>query len=349
MLKIKRYRDVELARCESRNVGRSILFKFSSICSSVLVFSLLASMLVVAGCARSKSYSVDRKNSVAFGQSKRKRGELMKAPSKLVVPKKRILVLSLWNDTPIKGDFTRNALSMQKRIIQETTHANVVSPPNQAFNSQDFYIDAERLNMPLILEKGRKWGLSLVLVGRITSIKIRTKEDDIGVLRPSKSRAAVTMKLKMIDIGTSKEIFETEIAGTSSTSAMNLLGSDVEDARMIRNELIGYAIETAFMNSMPGLRAEIDRIEWRGRIARIMGNRIYLNAGRSTGIGIGDILKVTGMGQDIYDPETGVFIGHSEGEIKGTVEVIEYFGGDGSIARVHSGGNFQEADIIRLY
>lgn len=310
--------------------------------------SMITPVLYLSGCARTKAYSTD-KSGIAYGQSKRRRKEILDRPKGLIAPKKRLLVLSLWNDTPIKGRFARGILPMQKQLIQQSAHVNVVVPPNEAFASEDFYIDATRLNMPLILEKGRKWGISLLLVGRITKISVRTKEDDIGVLRPSTSRAAVSVEFRLIDIGTSKEILKNEIAGMSSTSTMNLLGSDVNDANMIRGELISAALANVVRRSLPVLRAEMDRIEWRGRIARIMGNRIYVSAGRATGLTIGDILKVTGLGTDIYDPETGVFIGHSEGEIKGTLEVVEYFDSDGAITRIHSGGNFQEADIIRLY
>lgn len=317
-----------------------------TICSLIAFSATL--VVFTGGCARTKAYKHD-KSQIAYGQSKRKRKEILERPSGLIAPKKRLLVLAAWNDTPIKGRFARNVLPMQKQIIQQQAHVNVVTPPNHAFASEDFFLDAQRLNMPLILEKGRKWGISLLLLGRITKISVRTKEDDIGVLRPSTSKAAVSVEYRLVDIGASKEILKTEIAATSETTSMNLLGGDITDMKMVRDELIAMALENVVNRSMPVLRAEMDRIEWRGRIARIMGNRIYVNAGRATGLTIGDILKVTGLGTDIYDPETGVFIGYSEGEIKGTLEVVEYFDTDGAIARVHSGGNFQEADIIKLY
>jgi hypothetical protein len=88
---------------------------------------------------------------------------------------------------------------------------------------------------------------------------------------------------------------------------------------------------------------------WEGRIAMIAGDRVYLNAGRLSGLQINDILKVTEEGKEIYDPQTGRFIGKAPGRMKGTVEVVSYFGKDGAIAVIHSGSGFKENDRVEMY
>ena len=86
-----------------------------------------------------------------------------------------------------------------------------------------------------------------------------------------------------------------------------------------------------------------------GRVAKIIGTKIYLNAGRSSGINLGDIMKVITEGQEVYDPESGAMIGTSQGEVKGTLEVVDYFGEDGAICILHSGGSVTEGDFVQLY
>ena len=105
----------------------------------------------------------------------------------------------------------------------------------------------------------------------------------------------------------------------------------------------------AVRRSIPRIAEVSAKLDWIGRVARIIGNKIYINAGRSSGLQISDILKVMTEGQDIYDPETGALIGISKGEVKGTIEIIDYFGEDGSIAILHSGGSVQENDFVQLY
>ncbi len=64
---------------------------------------------------------------------------------------------------------------------------------------------------------------------------------------------------------------------------------------------------------------------------------------------MGHILKVITEGRDIYDPDTGALIGTAQGEIKGAIEVIDYFGPDGAIAVLHSGGQIQKGDLVQMY
>ena len=54
-------------------------------------------------------------------------------------------------------------------------------------------------------------------------------------------------------------------------------------------------------------------------------------------------------GQEVYDPETGALIGVSKGQLKGTLEIVDYFGPDGAIAILHSGGSVLEGDFVTLY
>ncbi len=93
----------------------------------------------------------------------------------------------------------------------------------------------------------------------------------------------------------------------------------------------------------------MEKLSWEGRVAAVAGERIFVNAGRLSGLQVGDILKITDEGDDVYDPETGRFIGTAPGRLKGTVEVVSYFGKDGAIAVVHSGSGFQENDRVELY
>ena len=80
-----------------------------------------------------------------------------------------------------------------------------------------------------------------------------------------------------------------------------------------------------------------------------MGSKVYINAGRQSGLNVGDILKVMTEGQEIFDPESGALLGVSKGQVKGTLEVIDYFGADGAVTILHSGGSVTEGDFVQLY
>jgi len=114
-------------------------------------------------------------------------------------------------------------------------------------------------------------------------------------------------------------------------------------------ELIERLITDAFLDFQNQIFSTLDKIAWEGRIAMISGDRIFLNVGRLSGLQVGDVLKVTEEGDEIFDPQTGNFIGKSQGRLKGTLEVISYFGQDGAVSLIHSGSGFKENDRIELY
>lgn len=108
-------------------------------------------------------------------------------------------------------------------------------------------------------------------------------------------------------------------------------------------------VTEAFLDFTPQIVATMDKMIWEGRVAALSGDRIFLNVGRVSGIQIGDILRVSDEGDEIYDPQSGNYIGKVPGRLKGTLEVVSYFGQDGAIAIVHSGAGFKENDRVELY
>lgn len=301
-----------------------------------------------AGCSRSPAYRQERSRQ-GRPQTAGERERVVERVEKFTSLRKRAVILPFWNDTPVKGKFEVAAKNSLRDMLLEQNRLNVVDERDVSLRSQDFYLDADKLNVAHVAENGRKWGVSLVVVGRIAKIAFRKKDDDVGILRPSAAKAAASVELRLVDVAQAKEIALGLGAGLSETSSINLFGENANDTDTVRNEIVAEAVADAIRKAMPALNKEIDRIQWRGKIAKLNGAKIYVNAGRATGLAAGDILKVSSQGQDIFDPETGLFLGRTGGDLKGTLEVMEYFGEDGAIARVHSGANFQEGDTVQLY
>lgn len=312
----------------------------------------LSSILLVAifavGCSRSPAYRKEQ-NMHDRVQGEREREKTVETVQKFAPLRKRAVLLPFWNDTPIKGKFEIQARNALRDMLLEQNRLNIVDDRDVSLRSQDFYLDADKLNVAHVADNGKKWGVSLVILGRISKIAFRRKDDDVGLLRPSAAKAAASVELRLVDVTQAKEIALGQGAGLSESSNLNLFGENTDDTEAYRNEVVAEALADAVHKAMPALNKEIDRIQWRGKIAKITGAKLYVNAGRATGLQVGDILKVSSQGSDIYDPDTGLFLGRTAGDQKGTLEVSEFFGEDGAITRVHSGGNFIEGDIIQLY
>ncbi len=314
--------------------------------AAIALFAALS--LAAAGCARSTGYKKEAREN-APPQTVWEKNEAIDKTKKFAAPKKRTVILPFWNDTPIKGKFSNNAKESLKEMLRSDGIVNIVDDFKISQRSQDFYVSKDKINAQELGKLGRNWSVSLIIIGRISEVVVRKADEDVGLLRPSRSKAAATVEVRLFDVNASKEAVATETVGIGKSSSLNVFGESVEESREAREEIVNLAIEDGLRRAMPQVFKEIDRISWRGRIAKILGGKVYINAGRATGIGVGDILKATTTGADIYDPETGLFLGRTEGEIKGTLEIVDFFGEDGSICRIHSGGNFMEGDLVQLY
>jgi hypothetical protein len=89
-------------------------------------------------------------------------------------------------------------------------------------------------------------------------------------------------------------------------------------------------------------------LDWHGRVASVDNGKVYLNAGRLSGLEKGGVVEVYSTGDQIIDPKTNTMLGTTKGTYKGDLEVVELFGVDASWAKVKKGGNFSATDLVYL-
>jgi hypothetical protein len=264
-------------------------------------------------------------------------------------PKKRLVVFDFWNDTPVKqtdlgafaSDELRRGLFLSQRVIL---------PPDlkTELTTEDF-VQGNKVRVAQLIREGRKLGVSVLVIGRITRVVFRQKGDDIGLFRQKQSLAAVDVELKTFDVSAGREIMATAKSGEASSNAMVAFEGGNMESPAYRAELTKFALRNAIGPAVPEVIRAIEKLTWQGRVAKVSGNRIYINSGKASGLVIGDILKVLTPGDDIYDPTTGAFLGRTQGQLKGTLEVVDFLGTDGAVTEIHTGGNVQVSDLVQLY
>jgi hypothetical protein len=186
-------------------------------------------------------------------------------------------------------------------------------------------------------------------IGRIAKIVFRQKGDDIGLLRQQQSVSAVDVEMKLFDVASGREVTAIGKSGEASSTNSVAFESDNLQTREFRAELTRLAVRNAVQQLVPEVVKAVEKMAWEGRVAKVAGTKIYANAGRASGLVHGDILKVLTPGDEVFDPATGAFLGRSQGQLKGTLEVVDFLGTDGAVCEVHTGGNFQEGDTVQLY
>jgi hypothetical protein len=316
---------------------------------SIPQYALLAlASLGIVGCSRSPEFEKDKDYYKDDSYYERGRSASDKVES-MGQPKKKVMVFAFWNDTPVKqptlgaygADELKRGLAVSQRLI-------VPKELSTLLTTEDF-VSGEKVKVAQLIREGRRLGVAVVVVGRITRVVFRQRGDEIGIFRQKQSLAAVDVEVKIFDVAAGREVAALGRSGEASANASVAMEDENLESQDFRTEMSKLAMRNAVSAMVPDVVRTIEKMVWQGKIAKITGSKVYVNAGKSSGLVSGDILKVLSAGVDVYDPGTGAYLGRAPGQLKGTLEVLDFIGTDGATAETHTGGNFQEGDVVQLY
>ncbi len=265
--------------------------------------------------------------------------------------RKRVMVLPFLDSSEVRDPAIRE--NARKAFIADLGRTGQII----AIDSNDLKIDVTKVrtksgdyDMPQIANMATQLGVNSILEGKILDFKIKRSSDKVGIVRNMTTQFESVISVRVVNARGGKDLMN--IVKTVVLDEPNVrVAERVETDRFIESnpEMIQSIIKDAFMDFTPQVVASLDKVVWEGRIAAVNGDRIYLNVGRISGLQIGDILRVTEEGQDVYDPDSGSHLGKATGRMKGTLEVVSYFGTDGAVAVIHSGSGFKDNDKVELY
>lgn len=266
-------------------------------------------------------------------------------------PRHRVLVLPFLDERLEKSQaMTDVARQTVVRELLRTQQFVVVANEDFPQDPKKFITEENDYDLVQVAKIASGMGVAAVVEGKVLSIRAKRVGDSMGVIRSLKAQISTQVRVRIFAGKNGKEILnEVRSADTEATTTRVGEKGDLTASLAEDPELVRAAIRKAFLSSVPNILKSVEKLSWEGRVAMVSGERVYVNAGRLSGLQVGDILKITEEGEDVYDPDTGRFIGTAPGRLKGTVEVVSYFGKDGAIAVIHSGSGFQENDRVELY
>ncbi|MFN7685414.1 MAG: CsgG/HfaB family protein [Oligoflexia bacterium] len=326
------------------------------------VLAGVAILLFFSACQRSPAFRRDqefyRDNPSYYDKSAKTRSATQKVESQ-GQPKKRVVVLDFWNDTPVKnsklgsfgadelrrGLFQTQRLIVPKDVRLEYTTLDFIQTDRQG----DRQGGGEHVRVAQLIREGRKLGVAVIAIGRIGKVVFRQRGDEVGVLRQTQSLAAAEVEIKLFDVAAGRELLSVSKSGEASSNALVGFEAHNQQSPEFRSEMLMLAVRDAVGQVVPDVVRSVEKLSWEGRIAKIVGPKVYVTAGKASGLIAGDILKVLTAGEEIYDQVTGAYLGRTPGTLKGTLEVKDFLGQDGAVAEIHTGGNFQAGDTVQLY
>lgn len=102
--------------------------------------------------------------------------------------------------------------------------------------------------------------------------------------------------------------------------------------------------EAVIATALRGLAGEVKGVAalapWYGKVVTVEGERVYINAGKETGIGLGQMLNLYRSGKVVEK------LGFAPGLKVGILEITGFVGTDGAYGIVRQGGKAQPSDLV---
>jgi curli biogenesis system outer membrane secretion channel CsgG len=314
----------------------------------MMVMMLAGSLVWAAGCAPSISGAV-RDDSTVTGTTK----ELAKTTSDVeqyLGPKLRVGVVNFQNKTPSKvlgiGEAAADILGT---ILQKTNRFIVI--PQQDIESimqQQKMGATGAINPDTAAKMGQILGLNAIVTGAVTAYSETEEGKDLLVYKSKKQIARVTVDYRIVDTTTGVQLMADSGEGVYEKSVGAVLGMGGRAG--YDPDLRDGALRDALTKAMVNMQKQLESSPWKGKIMKVAGDKIYINAGRKTGLKVGDKLDVYKVGEALIDPDTGIKLGTTEDKV-GQVIVLQNDLGDKadvSVARTTSGMGFNKGDIVKF-
>ncbi len=257
---------------------------------------------------------------------------LVVSPSKSTSPglKKKVLISYLDDRTAegeeVLGDWVAEKLMKEvgRRSLQVLfTDYQMVK---EFLGKKDF--DLKDIETPKTLQYINEiFGVRALVVGQLSGPYVFTTKITDG--QEATASAIVKIEIRLVDTFSGKTL--------KTLSASNPIFAAKEKGSFSGERARVKAIDLAVASLGRSLAKELDGMDWFCRITKVEGEEVYLNAGKLTGLKVGDVIEVFRYG------------GFGErGEAKGKIRVSAFLGIDASMGRLIQGKNPDVNDILKL-
>ena len=263
-------------------------------------------------------------------------------------PKKRVGIVDFENKTTYgKGRLGSSASDILTTELFKTGAFIVVERAQlQKVLGEQALGQSGVINPATAAEAGKILGLNAMVTGSISQFGVKTEGQDYGVYKQKVQKAECTVDVRVVDTTTGQILFADSGSGVFEKKSSEVLGLGQRGGY---DETMGQnALRASITKFMDNLIQQLQSTEWSGRIAKVSGSTVYINAGKDVGLEIGNTLRVYSLGEEIYDPQTRVLLGREEGPLKAELLVTGYVDANLTKATIKSGTGLTVNDVVKL-
>jgi hypothetical protein len=247
--------------------------------------------------------------------------------------KRRVLILPLVDETNYKDEHLSDLAT--KRLISRLENSGVII----SVEAQSLGVKSSPLTSKTLSDLNELFGVQAVLKGTLSDVYTTTSRPDV---RDSKEISMAVSRIGVDVLNTETGVLLRQLSARSPFSLSREQGEmSPEKAKM---KAIDLAVELLADDILRVLLS----LDWHARVAGIDNDKVYINAGRISGLEKGDILEVYAPGDQIVDKTTNLPLGRTKGSFKGELEVLETFGVDAAWGRPKKNVTFAPTDLVYL-
>ena len=247
--------------------------------------------------------------------------------------KRRVLVLPADDRTNYKSEQLGELATRRLITRLESTGAIICFDPATT-NIQGSFTDPANIKT-----LNEVFGVQAVLKSVLSDVYTTTTK----IEGKDENEASFAMSKLSIDVyDTDTGLMLKQLAGRNPLSLSREKGELSPEKAKIK------AIDLAIEMISDDLLKAVLSLDWHARIASIDEEKVYINAGRLSGLEKGKVLEVYTAGEKIIDSKTKAPLGTTKGTFKGELEVVELFGVDASWTKSKKGGSFSPTDIVYI-
>ena len=247
--------------------------------------------------------------------------------------KRRVLVLPLGDTTNYKEEHLDD-LTTKKLISRLEGSGTIIAVDPHTLN-----LSFDPLSPEVMKTLNELHGIQAVVKGVLSDLYESTSRVEGGADKEV-SFALARISLDVYDTETGKMLHRMSVRNPFFLSR--------ENGEMSSERAKVKAIDLAIELIADDLLKKLLSFDWHTRIASVEEDRIFLNAGRLSGLQKGDVLEVYSPGIEVVDKTTNLPLGRTRGSYRGDIEVVEVFGVDASWAKTAKAASFTPTDLVYL-
>ena len=254
--------------------------------------------------------------------------------------KKKIVVLDFENKTTYKEEKIGEAVAKKLSDKLDATQRVIILDENivsELFKKEGVNFNA--LSDPLAMKRANQsLGVQAFVFGAVTDVSLLSSKKSEGS-DEEVSFATSKVEVRLIDASTGNLlktlIGRSPIFGTRETGENS------------RGKAVLKAIDSGIDEILEGFLRYLDLLEWSTSIAKMEGDNLYINAGKLSGLRVGDTLEIFEPGREIIHPTTNLSLGWTTGKLKGAIRISDLFGVDAAVGKIFQGQGFIPNDVVK--